>query len=417
MKLAAISMIRDEADIVASFLRHLDAMFDIVILLDQRSSDGSTVVMKAACGQRADWRYYLCDFAGRHQKEMINFIMPKAFEMGADALFVLDSDEFIALETRDELQQRAHDMQNNVAAGRFFWRACVPVRFDEWKFDLDAPAWRARKAASVQKVAISRALFEQRPDLRFRQGSHDWEETEREPPVIELGDLYHFPLRSRQQAVLKTCIGSIAYFSKGNMMIDEGWHRRQMLGLIASGSLNDAALAGFASSYSEESSRKPFAAAPRIIAEAFEKRVLPIARSDLPLPELAKPDFDAALAQALMEFKFEFASGPAPAFDVRGEVMTIRDVQSDPREQISANSATIQRLDAEIGSARDELSHAQSQIVKLQSDMADVQTDMANVQTEVEQIRTAMEGVRNINWLVRASKNVRKLLGRRIHGE
>jgi len=40
--------------------------------------------------------------------------------------------------------------------------------------------------------------------------------------VIELGDLYHFPLRSRQQAVLKTCIGSIAYFSKGNMMIDEG---------------------------------------------------------------------------------------------------------------------------------------------------------------------------------------------------
>ena len=90
MKLAAISMIRDEADIVASFLRHLDAMFDIVILLDQRSSDGSTVVMKAACGQRADWRYYLCDFAGRHQKEMINFIMPKAFEMGADALFVLE---------------------------------------------------------------------------------------------------------------------------------------------------------------------------------------------------------------------------------------------------------------------------------------------------------------------------------------
>jgi len=43
MKLAAISMIRDEADIVASFLRHLDAMFDIVILLDQRSSDGSTL--------------------------------------------------------------------------------------------------------------------------------------------------------------------------------------------------------------------------------------------------------------------------------------------------------------------------------------------------------------------------------------
>lgn len=55
MKLAVISLIRDEADITAPFLRHLDAVLEIVFLLDQRSSDGSTQIMKAACDQRARW--------------------------------------------------------------------------------------------------------------------------------------------------------------------------------------------------------------------------------------------------------------------------------------------------------------------------------------------------------------------------
>lgn len=46
MKLAAISMIRDEADIIVPFLRHLAALFDMVFLLDQRSSDGSEEVIR-----------------------------------------------------------------------------------------------------------------------------------------------------------------------------------------------------------------------------------------------------------------------------------------------------------------------------------------------------------------------------------
>src|SRR5262245_43072831 len=130
MKLAAISMIRDEADIIGPFLCHLDAMFDVVFLLDQRSSDGSTRVMKAACEQRAEWRYFFCDFSGRYQREIINLLIPRVFEMGADALFVLDSDEFVAMSSRAELYQQAQEMLHKAAAGRFFWRACVPARFD-----------------------------------------------------------------------------------------------------------------------------------------------------------------------------------------------------------------------------------------------------------------------------------------------
>ena len=418
MKLAAISMIRNEADIVAPFVRHLDAMFDIVLLLDQRSSDGSTKVMRAACGQRADWKYYFCDFSGRYQKELINLLTPKAFAMGADALFALDSDEFIALESRDELRQRALEMQNNVAAGRFFWRACVPVSFDEWKFDLCTPAWRARKAASVQKVALSRALFEQRPDLRFQQGSHDWEGTEHQPAMIELGDLYHFPLRSGPQTLLKTCIGSIANFAKGNLMSDEGWHKRQMLERIAVGGLDEASLAGFASLYSEESTRISSGEPPRMITEAFERLVLPIACSDLPLPELGKPDFDAALAHVLLEFKFEIASGPAPVFDLRGEIISLR--AAAPRnlpEEIDDLSAKIQTLSTDLANLRTEAEQNRTEMHAARTETEAARNEIRAVQAELEAVQTKMEAFLNINWLIRISKDVRRFLGRRIHGE
>lgn len=97
MKLAAISTIRGETDIIVPFLRHLAALFDIVFLPDQRSSDGTGEVMREACAARENWFFYLCDFASRHQKEVNAIFMQKAFEQGADAVFFIDSDEFIGV--------------------------------------------------------------------------------------------------------------------------------------------------------------------------------------------------------------------------------------------------------------------------------------------------------------------------------
>lgn len=387
MKLAAISMIRDEADIIAPFLRHLDAMFDIVFLLDQRSSDGSTILMKAACSRRENWRYFLCDFSGRYQKEATNLVVPKAFELGADALFILDADEFVALDSPDELRRLAMDMQTQAAAGRFFWRACVPAKFDQWHFDPDAPAWTARQAGKVQKVALSRALFEQRPDLRFCQGNHSWANMEHEPPVIELGDLYHFPLRSRAQAARKTFIASIANFSKGNMMKDEDWHVRRLLALMAGEGFNDAALAGYASLYGDECARTSAGEMPQMRIEDFERRVPSIVRSDLPLPELEQPDLNAALAQALLEFKLEPPDRSPPALDLCGEVISLGATPSNFALDQSKESPASQEGPA-------------------------VSSD-----GEESKCPTPTPGaIPNANWFSKTSKAVRSLLRRRVHG-
>lgn len=102
MKLAVVSMIRDEVDILRAFLQHVSEVFDLGFLLDHRSSDGSQEMLDDFCSGFPGWNYFKLDFPGRHQRDMSNIFMRRAFEAGADAVVFLDADEFIGC-TKQEL--------------------------------------------------------------------------------------------------------------------------------------------------------------------------------------------------------------------------------------------------------------------------------------------------------------------------
>ncbi|MBF8254708.1 MAG: excinuclease ABC subunit, partial [Deltaproteobacteria bacterium] len=253
MKLAAISMIRDEADIIVPFLRHLAAIFDIVFLLDQRSSDGTGEVMREACAARENWFCYFCDFAGWHQKEVNAVFMQKAFEHGADAVFFIDSDEFVGVASKADLQETVYLLNESKAIGVFRWRACVPATFDEWHFDPSAPLWVANQNATITKIAISRSIFLSFPEIRVSQGNHGVIALERKNDLqhMQLGHFFHIPVRSRQQLMQKVFVSAIANFAKNNPMISESFHKRQLLEIIADQDLSDNVLASISGRYGE----------------------------------------------------------------------------------------------------------------------------------------------------------------------
>eukprot|EP01037_Dinobryon_pediforme_P029154 gene29154-32700_t len=290
-------MIRDEADIIVPFLRHLDALFDIVILLDQRSSDGTGDVMRAACAQRADWLYIRCDFSGRHQKEAVNLVLPRAFSLGADIVFFLDADEFVRVDSKAELQLRMKDIADRPVVMTFDWRPCTPAHFDGFAFDIAAPIWISDSTGGQSKIAIPRALYERMPSLTLTQGNHDLARNVAFSPVhIKCGEFFHLPLRSRQQAVLKAFIASIANFAKRNGMAHEGWHKRKLLELIASGNMTDTSLAWFAHHYSDDSKRNSLPDFSNYRDGGFELRTLGVAATDLGLPQPQPPDHNALVA-------------------------------------------------------------------------------------------------------------------------
>ena len=208
-ELAAISMIRDEA-ISSSRSFATWRLFDIVSC----STSGPRTVRRVMREgvPHAKLVCYFCDFAGWHQKEVNAVFMQKAFEHGADAVFFIDSDEFVGVASKAVLQETVYQLNESKAIGVFRWRACVPATFDEWHFDPSAPLWVANQNATITKIAISRSTFLSFPEIRVSQGNHGVIALEGKDDLqhMQLGHFFHIPVRSRQQLMQKVFVSAIA---------------------------------------------------------------------------------------------------------------------------------------------------------------------------------------------------------------
>ena len=340
MKLAVVSMIRDEADILPAFLRHISAVFDAAYLFDHRSTDGSGEMLRQFCAGRG-FSYFLLDFAGRHQRQVSMLGMERAFAAGADAVVFLDADEFLDL-SRGEIEAAVRRLDAAGEVGTLDWIPCYPQTFAQ-AFDPQAPLWIAKSAANVSKVVIPRSVYARAGGhVPLAEGNHFVAWKGSAPPQRRVGHLYHLPLRSRQQVVRKALVGAIAHLAKANSMQLEGYQQRELVDLVAASRLDDASLASMARTYAEA----PHGAldAPR----EFTLRPLDVALAAEPI----RPAADAAdlriIAGALRGVAFELHD--RPTLRVAGDVVSV-----DPRMRaagIHEVQAAFARQGEQLGSIR-----------------------------------------------------------------
>lgn len=327
MKLAAISMIRDEADIIGTFLRHLAALFDLVFLLDQRSSDGTSQVIQDACKARPGWSHWHMDFAGRHQKEATTLFMARAFEEGADAVFFLDCDEFIEVRTRADFEAAATRIIDQAAPGVFRWRPCVPQRFDRWPFSTRDKVWIAGQESRVQKIAVPRPLFLASTGLRVDQGSHRVRDREGNPlkGAIRIGNFLHLPVRSRQQFLQKVFISAFANLAKNNPMTQEGRHKRRFLEIISERDLAEMTLTCIGAQFPMLDEAPQWWSNTKELKRAgFQKGRLDIPFGELALPTPPRPDLARIIARCLLEYRLENIAGGEGSLVLEGNTVRFR---------------------------------------------------------------------------------------------
>lgn len=95
-KIAVISMVKNESDIIEHFVRHNLSFADIVIIMDHDSCDGTSEILQYL--QKEDNRLivYKCDTMGHIQSEVMTSLMKDAtLKYGADMIVPLDADEFL----------------------------------------------------------------------------------------------------------------------------------------------------------------------------------------------------------------------------------------------------------------------------------------------------------------------------------
>jgi hypothetical protein len=201
LRLVAVTVIRNEADILPDFLGHCARLFDEVLAVDHGSVDGSAEILSAARERMPLrlWHYRNEAFA---QALLVSALATHAFETGADWVFPLDADEFPEVADRDDLLRR---LPADGPGAEWSWRNLWPLR-ERWEFGRfeAAGAYEAvvTPAVPTYKSAASRRLYAARGRVVFDRGSH-WVGPRAPGRLPAIGRLHHIPVRDAGRIAIK----------------------------------------------------------------------------------------------------------------------------------------------------------------------------------------------------------------------
>lgn len=218
MTVAAVSMVKDEIDILPRTLRNMLYHVDVVIVADNMSTDGTREWLRAEvdCYRGRLVVVDDTDPAYRQSAKMSGLARLAALEHGADWIVPFDADE-MWLPGAGTISATLEGMPTHidaVAASLFDHVAVGPENSLEWR--------------SLTALAMPKVAARARPDLVIEQGNHSVTIGGKPPRMAGGLTVHHFPYRSADQFVRKVRNGAAAYAAGGKQIrADFGAHWRQ----------------------------------------------------------------------------------------------------------------------------------------------------------------------------------------------
>jgi hypothetical protein len=206
MRIASISIVKDEADIIEAFVRNNLAFIDRMYIIDDRSTDNTGEILRRLARENPSVTILDDGWNGAfHQSKRTTAALKLVRKIeNWDCVAALDADEFICADTRSTFETEIRAIPPASAGGFRIINYCIHPTDDPSIHD---PVARIRYAtpvsAGVKSFATSELL--KIDDLVFSEGNHvmlaGGAGIESWPlPTVELA---HFPVRSMDQIVLK----------------------------------------------------------------------------------------------------------------------------------------------------------------------------------------------------------------------
>lgn len=223
--LAAVSMVKDEADILPTMVRHLLAEgVDYLIVLDNGSTDGTIEHLEDFIANGAPLTLLHDPEPGYYQSRRMTLLAHMAAEMGADWIVPFDA---------DELWFSPHGRLCDVLA-----TAPEPVQWVEGYYHVPDPDDDASEPDPVRRMQHrrqgrdcpqSKVCFRYDPGVTIHPGNHD---------VIHHGErgigrvaFREFQYRSFEHFCRKLRNGKAAYDAAPELSADLGIHWRRLGGM------------------------------------------------------------------------------------------------------------------------------------------------------------------------------------------
>lgn len=237
MRLVAVSVVKNEADIIEAFVRHSLAWVDHHLIFDHDSTDGTREILGALQREGLPVTLYTDDALGNLQQARSNHLARLAAgSHGADWILPLDADEILTGPGRAALEKC-------LAAAGTEGPACLPLLNYYPTSGDDAteinPVLRLRHcqtAVSTTKKIFFPGGLARDPQVAAGKGSHALQRGDAilpSRPLPEEFHLAHLALRSPQHQVLRVVLAEIQKNSRGQAHAGLDTHYRLGFQLLA----------------------------------------------------------------------------------------------------------------------------------------------------------------------------------------
>jgi len=228
MKLAGISMIRNDADIVEPFVRHALHLLDHLFVIVHSPHDGTGEILSALQAEGLPLTLVLDSEPAFLQGERLTWLARETHSaIKPDFVFPLDADEFIVPQERDKVEAALSALPANVPGGRIRLRTFVPTSDDaaDEPHPLRRIRHHVRNVEDVSKVVLAPTFAADRT-LVLDHGNHGLlrigaGENLLPLPMLRQIALAHYPVRSASQVINKTIIGYLAHLAAGRPGVEE----------------------------------------------------------------------------------------------------------------------------------------------------------------------------------------------------
>lgn len=233
-RIAVISMVKNEADIIESFVRHTLSFADVMLVAEHQSTDDTRKILENLQAEGLPLRVEEIAVVEQVQSEVLTRLMKQAAaQEQADIILPLDADEFLISDRAEDCRQ----MLQRLDSGRVFSLDWVRYLLAEPEvgqeaFLLARPCIRERMPDALKKAMVGSRVLEQ-AEISLTQGNHAVVYRGKQGIMaIEMQPaagmhLAHFPWRGQEQAASKEACGwltNVAKYSVYTNMANH-WHK------------------------------------------------------------------------------------------------------------------------------------------------------------------------------------------------
>ncbi|MBI5839228.1 MAG: class I SAM-dependent methyltransferase [Chloroflexi bacterium] len=254
----AISLVKNEGDIIAAWTSHICKLFDMVYIVDHSSIDGTREFLFEMAQKENNVHLIAFEHPGYFQAEITNHLAEIAARDYPNAwIFPLDADEFLSITSKAEFLSIIQKIETDRVL-QLRWRNCVPLSLSaDNEFTDISPCLIPPHQGTFKKLALHSSTYLNN-NYQFMQGNHELQDGSgnliNRDVLIDFADLYHVPIRSYYHFSLKCMQGNLAYNALPNERKDagQGSHWKIMMEkVLQDGVLSPAMIRGFIAHYGE----------------------------------------------------------------------------------------------------------------------------------------------------------------------